>query len=86
MSFLRRVLIDQVIHFGKKFGILGKGAFNNKAKSLIEVPYVLKGKKMFMWMFRAGVFGCATYGTFINEFIFIVKHPLPNCPKFNRNG
>ena len=32
MSFLRRVFIDQVIQFGKKFWILGKGSFNDKAK------------------------------------------------------
>ena len=32
MSFLRRVFIDQVIHFGKKFGISGKGSFNDQAK------------------------------------------------------
>ena len=32
MSFLRRVFIDQVIHFGKKIGISGKGSFNDKAK------------------------------------------------------
>ena len=32
MSFLRRVFIDQVIHFGKRFGISGEGSFDDKAK------------------------------------------------------
>ena len=32
MSFLRRVFIDQVIQFGKKFGISDKGSFDDKAK------------------------------------------------------
>ena len=32
MSFLRREIIDQVIHFGENFGISGKGSFNDKAK------------------------------------------------------
>ena len=32
MSFLRRVIIDYVIHFGKKLRISGKGSFNDKAK------------------------------------------------------
>ena len=40
MSFFRRVFINQVIHFWKKFGISGKGPFTEKAKMLIEVPYV----------------------------------------------
>ena len=40
MSFLRRVFIAQVIHFGKKFGRSGRGSFTEKLKSLIEVPYV----------------------------------------------
>ena len=32
MSFLRRVFIDEVIHFGKKIRISGKGSFNDKTK------------------------------------------------------
>ena len=32
MSFLRRVFIDQIIHFGKEFGISGKESFDDKAK------------------------------------------------------
>ena len=32
MYFLRRVFIDQVIHFGKKFRISGEGSIDDKAK------------------------------------------------------
>ena len=45
--FFCRVFIDQVIHFGKKFGISGKGSFKNKEISLIEVSCDLKWKNMF---------------------------------------
>ena len=37
MSFLRRVFIDQVIHFGKKFGISGKGRSPNVAHLKVQL-------------------------------------------------
>ena len=41
MSFLRRVFLDQVIHFGKNLGDQVKGHSPKELKSLIEVPYVV---------------------------------------------
>ena len=45
MSFLRRVLIDQVIHFRKKFGISGKGSFNDKAKIVDRGSLCIEAKE-----------------------------------------
>ena len=40
LVFLRRVFLDQVIHFGKHLGDQVKGRLPKEPKSFIEVPYV----------------------------------------------
>ena len=40
LSFLRKVFLDQVIHFGGKLGDQQQGHSPKNLKSLIEVPYV----------------------------------------------
>ena len=76
LSFLRRVFLDQVIHFGKYLGDQVRGRSPKELKSLIEVPYVSLLKVQAL-----------TFN--VNQFPFPSRVPRPSYPfweKCERSG